>query len=466
MHLNRKYNNYSPFEITLLAVFALLFFPFIYLSFFAVPNLEDYAESIIKSPLWHLNYLYLTYDGRFFSSFLFAFLNPLKHEWYFGYKLLALVSFILLFLSSFTFLRVYLRNSYKHTLILTCTLYTTFLILNTNIAYTYYYLVSTFVYTIPLACFLCFLVCIRKLILSNSYWRSLCWFFLTCILLICSCGGVEQLLIPICLSIIALFTLYSNKRFEIILIGALTTFLIFIVFSSPGLSEYLYVESSEQRGLSFTIKALTLNFGIIGNKLLFWTKKLPLLIPLFFVTVLAIKPSQKQQTLGSLSHFVYYILAGAGLLYLIVLPYTWAAGNKASPDYLQALIIPSFILSMLIIILLKYSLKNKLYQFQYIKPIRYLLLFLLVLLLFLCDNNIKVAYQDIVSGKAKNYHVEVMRNIENSSNNTEGFSDICLLNNSPTTIFSGVYFDLFKEDFHVQYKKFYGIDKLNITHCE
>jgi hypothetical protein len=93
----------------------LVIVPFLMLSFFCFPALDDYGSSARAVSMGSFEFQKLFYDtagGRYFSQALIS-INPLVFKWMFGYKLIPVLLFILTFLSFFLFVKTLTENKFS-----------------------------------------------------------------------------------------------------------------------------------------------------------------------------------------------------------------------------------------------------------------------------------------------------------------------------------------------------------------
>lgn len=467
-----------------ISFFLLCIAPFVYLSFYTVPNLEDYAESIIPSVWWHVKFLYLTYDGRYFVSFLFAAINPLKIENYLGYQLIPIILFILFYISIISVFRSYLNKvKTTHLALLSALVFILFLHRNPNIPYSFYYMISSYIYFLPSIMFLFLLSTLKKLSNTTSNSGKLLFLSLSIFLIFSISGSNELFLIPI-LFLLTFFFTYNyvkkknkNLEFSILLLSMVCAY--FIVFTSPGTKEFLNHSVVVKKDITFYLDTFQKTILFSSSHILLWLKEnyslllAGIIMCLFFLTqtkeLITIRESLSNKRF--LAAALVYSLA----VLLVAFPYCWAAGEKSDPGYTQVFIITylffiggyfALIISFAALISKKHTISKK--NFTYLFP---MLLIALGLSLSEEKSNIKTAYQDIFSGEAKSYFQEVNLNIHKSKNSSDFVDEnnvlsLCTLKHKPSTIYSGIYFKKNDESFHVQYKKFYSIQNLKIIDCQ
>lgn len=462
------------FNFIILAFILACVIPFVILSFYAMPNLEDYKESIIPDVWWHVKLLYLTYDGRYFSSFLFAAFNPLKHESYFLYKLIPVGLIFSFYGALFYLIKTVLRslNNFE-SFILAGLVFSFYLLLNPSIPYTLYYMISSYVYTVTTILFVFLIALLFKLNTMQEGLFKLILVSAIAVLIFAICGGNELLLIPT-LSAILFYSFFSNKSNssgEVFVLWIAFLASIFIVFTSPGLQNHFELKGNNTFNLHSIFNPLktTVVFSLIKIKT--WVFDISflgvsVLIVLYFTftqkKIVLLFPKLSQNTL--LLYVLWFCLSSL----IFVFPYVFGTGNDANLSYNQAYIVHyvyfiSAWCTLLFLLVLKYNL--------YLKPFFFILLLgslVAIGAIFFQKNNISTAYNDLMSGEAKKYYIEMLSNKESSKNAelNNKIAHVCELNAKPSSIYSGVYFNKDDEGFHGAYKIYYNLEQINVNICE
>jgi len=461
-------------------------FPFIVLSFYALPSLEDYAESIIPEIWWHVKYLYLTYDGRYFVSLLFAAVNPLKHGSFLGYQLIPIVLILLLFAATFAFFRNCVTNLGTGSIFaLSAVAMLTFIDLNPNIPYSFYYMISSYIYMLPCIMFMLLLVVCKKLLTSSSAIGSL-GYTLVAVLLIAAISGSNELLLPPLLALTALLV-FLNQRYRLGKgneLGVITlSFLcaLFVVLTSPGVHDFIGDERSDVSSLRYNWEAATKSMRFSRHHMMNWLTGSPVLYIATLVQVLVLLADKRMHMnswFGALGYRRIVAFAALGLVgtMLVAVPYCWASGDKATHTYSQIFVVTEMFFLMLWFAMVheltvKLHSRLRLSQSKTGPALALAAVLMAVSLLASTSGNVHTAYRDLLSGEAAGYYAEVSDHIHRSRNSTEfadstGILQLCELKHRPRTIFSGIYFNPEDEGFHLQYRRYYNIERLEITECE
>jgi hypothetical protein len=464
---------------TCLSIIFVIILPFAILSFYNLPNLEDYAESIIPEVWWHVKFLYLTYDGRYFASFLFAALNPLKHHCYLGYQFISVGLFVSLYTALFFFVKTYIKSlNIINVSIFSGLILVFFVLLNPTIPFSFYYMISSYIYMVPSILFILLLVSLKLLGEQHIGIFRFIFLFLSVAFIAAISGGNEMLLIPIFFALTFTTSIFNKRLFLVEILALWLTFFssVFIVFTSPGLSSHFEFTNSESISLNgvFVAAIKTVNFSF--QKLVEWVFNPSFWIysVLIFYFLLLIKnkldSSLKRITKNDM---IFIIVFYSFYFFFFVFPYVWGTGESARTSYNQAFIIQYlYFVSGWIVILCLLVVKLPI-QFSNWFQSHYLsrsLVLLMIFGLFFLNNNVNTAYNDLLSGEAKQYYSELNANIIKSINAGSGLQNgavsLCILEAQPLTIYSGVYFSQNDEAFHGQYKIFYNLKNIEVKDCK
>ena len=440
--------------------------PLIVLSYYSVPNLEDYAESLIPNIWWHVKFLYLTYDGRFFTSFLFAAFNPLKYQSFLGYKLIPISLLLGLYASLFVLLRTFIIESKSKALLVSGLILVIYLHRIPHLAFSFYYMVSAYVYMVPSILFLFYISASYRLISNKS--SSLVLLILSTLLIFGIAGGNEFYLMPLMLWHIILFVINAktsqNKTTELFALTCSLACAYFIVFTSPGIGEFV---ERNRTPLDFhhLITALQLSASFTLKYLLVWLKNNYALLAFSLFLLTYFKRSLPKDWIDwslKLSTATFIIAFGLGLF--LLLPYTLFGDEKINPDYIQIYLIPILYFVLLWVFYLALIAKH-LPDFKLPPYLATLCILVGTAGIFLDKNSqLQRAYRELQDGTAKNYCNEVLEQIK-AAKNTKGFLDVCILQYQPKTIYSGVYFQLENRNFHLAFRKYYDLQDIQVKKC-
>lgn len=474
--------NFKNIHIAFIIFFVLGIAPFFILAFYILPNLEDYAESIISNPFWHVKYLYLTYDGRFFTSIMFAFFNPLKIGWYTGYKLLSLVLMCFFIFS----VHELVKQVFYHFSNQTKFLFSGFFILvffcgTPQIPYTFYYMISSYIYFLPLSFFILLIASLFKLFYVKKTKLKIYISCFVAFLIFGVAGSNELYLIPL-LFLVILFSFkffQSKKDYQpLIIIWSALLVSYFIVFTAPGLKTHFTSSDNSGYNFSYYLESVLKTIQFSHHYIKTWIfNSFPIWSLFVLMAFYLLKEKSIIDTINKIKLlYIFAILIISMLfIYLLVFPYVWSTGDQANQFYDQLYILP-FVFFITIAVFIFTQVLKRLQDHLSFKELNskfFFMLIALVLIIFIAfDNNMKTAYKDILSGEAYKYHsklkINIRKSIEFSQSKArkEKTLELCSLKICPKSICSGVYFR--KEDiaFHAQYKIFYDINHLKIKNCE
>lgn len=460
--------------------------PFITLSRYVMPNLEDYAESIIPDVWWHVKFLYLTFDGRYFTSLLFAAANPLKYGSYAGYQLIPVVLICLLFAAIFALIRSFVTNLGKSSVFgLSVVAMLTFIDLNPNIPYSFYYMISSYIYMLPCIMFMLFLAVCKVLLTSSSSYVTVIH-TVAAILLIVAISGSNELLLPPTLVVIGLL-FFLNRSYQLGKGGQIAAITIsflcalFVVFTSPGVHDSMAFESGDITSLHYNWNVIAISLRISGYHILNWLTMNPILYVGTLTYVLVILYDGRMygeswlRSVGYKHLFLFAVMGVFGIM-LVAVPYCWAHGNKSTHTYSQIFVV-SEMFFLLLWFIVTHLLTLKLYGHlrmaapQAMKALMVAIVLMASLILVNPSGNVHAAYSDLFSGEAAGYFAEVSYHVHQSRNSAKfadstGTLQLCELKHRPTTIFSGIYFNHNDDGFHLQYRRYFSIERLEIIACE
>lgn len=456
--------------------------PFVILSFYTYPNLEDYAESIIPGVFNHVEFLYLTYDGRYFSSFLFAAFNPLKYNCFVCYQLLPVLLILALFLSVSYLVRVvFPKSTLLFQLQISGFLMALFLLHNPSPSYSFYYMISSYVYMAPAILFILLSAFLLKIFRLEVGFARMFLFFLCIIIIVALAGGIELLFAPLLflmfLVLYFAFTTHKQYKLESFLLLMVAIVSLSIAFASPGTKSALAVDFEGERDFLYLISALEKSILFSLLKFKKWTFSgfsfmLMVIVGSVFISRYLsskIKDFTKIKLIYLVAWMVFVVVA----VVFFVFPYTWALGETASESYNQVFILPYLFFcfgltaSIVLFFLSEIGRKVMMAKFWNSAFLHYFLIVALLISVFAESNKISLAYNDLIDGTAKNYATTMQYNILASKNPDENaVVHLCLLEAAPTTIFSGVYFDGVSESFFGQYKIYYNINHIDFVQCQ
>lgn len=433
---------------------AIFISPFLILSFFNYPGAEDYAEVVLAQEFGTFGYikeLYLTWDGRYFAAILFAF-HPLVFNSFLLYKLVPIIFCLLLLLSIYMFLKeTEVFKEHKSLLFTSSVVLFALCVYNipSTVAIFYYYIMSA-IYTPPIIGTLLLLSFIMRINKTSYSPKRLGLLFLSTILIYCIIGSLEIFIaiIPTLLITILLYQIILKrpgiKETIVLLITALSAG--YINLSAPGIRLHFNqnpIEFSFEHLLSSLINCISVSNNafqdfIYGNYLLFFASLFFIL--LFFQSSINIE-FRKLKFIHVIGITLLIVLA----LHLLAFPFYWSIDQEAGMDYPKRLfssIYIIFIFSWFLVLyfILSYFSQKTNWKFKSLNTSKLNLAFIICVIISTPFSRVWLtAVDDLYSGRAYNYHIEMQNRIEKfktADSNTKVWIDT--LKNKPLTIYSFV----------------------------
>jgi hypothetical protein len=479
----------SNVPIPWLAIVALMgtILPFIVLAHFVHPVGEDYAESV-KSGVWsQIKDLYLTWDGRFFTSFLFA-VNPLKNGSLLGYRMLPLLFMVGQYWAGYLIIRMAIRNfpgvaAWAHLWALA--------LLNVSIgnipslSYGYYYMSASFVYTVPLVSLGFLIVSSLRMVYADKEVSVSLWLISSVFFIIPAVGCSEQYLPLLCAWILVLWILNAiseqGRALELtVLTGTLFT-AIFIVFTSPGLHTYLgFGPNTSERDLNFYGESLSQCVSDSSVQLFRYTLQNPAFYALFALMAYFIGSFREYFLVRFPGIRFRYVIGAASLTVSAALlasyPYYWGNAVTVSSDNAAVLSLGFHLtvwgtVSTFLLFWLWYFKQHK-SRPRFLKSRAYhgLIVQTILIAAVLVSPNFRLAMSDLLSGQAAGYDVELAERTRLLSEHVYNSGDertvtVCELNHRPTSIFGGVDINVNSSHWVDAYKTYYEVSNIKVSKC-
>ena len=302
--------------------------PYCYLCFFANPSADDFSLSAQAQQYDFFELIYHKYqvrNGRYISSPL-SYLNPIRFNSFFGYKLMSLVFIGVVFLSQLFFInQLFVKTSkglkFSLSVIFLLLFFQNMPIISEGI----YWFTGGVIYMLGTAVFLFYIGCFIKVLRDklNGFWKLI----LTCLLFF-SCGFNEVLTLLIVFGLGMLLILAFKKSFsfkKIVLVQFIfaclfATILIFSPGNSIRGNSYL---DSQQLLYSLSYSVLQ-----VGRFTLLWI----ISIPFIAASILYFEFNKKMVLENKLFKSSFYINRWVSLfllfsiVFICVFPAYWATG--------------------------------------------------------------------------------------------------------------------------------------------
>ncbi len=419
--------NKIPFSSLTILFCIIALLPFLYLPFFTFPTPEEIqiSANAIKSNFDYMSFVYNIKDGRFFTSFLYV-ISPLSWHSIFGYRLMLFICMISLWVSIYFFLRTVFNNVINQKKIIewTLLLIVMFTCLMPSVASGYYWLFAVITYLIPLIVLLNLL---SLIIINYNKKLSVLKLAVFSIFILIICGS-HEIYIPLITSILFLLTVflfYNNNinKWRFLFLFLLSLIVVYIVLSAPGHANRIQINHSSDRkildlfGIDNVFNAVKFAFKSVYESFYRYIYLNPIIL---FLSLLSIPTFYKIKTeTAFLSRIIninplWAILACLLLMILPVMPYFIVGENSyLYMNRLFNIICFLFIFAWFynILVIITYLKKHKIIQTLYeilrktisIRLLKLLLIFFFIAYVFYTQNNIYVAYRDIISGRISEY---------------------------------------------------------------
>ncbi|MCF8297026.1 MAG: DUF6056 family protein [Saprospiraceae bacterium] len=412
-------------EILIILGLLVLVAPFFFLSFYCHPSADDFifSATVKNHNFWEYQQLaYNSWGGRYFGTFIVS-INPLCLDWMFGYKLVPIVLFVLLYFSIYFLFKMLLENNFQSRTIhlISLIFYVLYLNVMPSTAEGFYWLTGALGYTFAN---IILLFCVALLIKLNSIIKRIhkILYFILALILSLFVVGANEISMMVLFEIIGLILIYDfiiNREINItyFVILAFTLAAAFIVFYAPGTQSKLN-NLPNHFNLGFSIvKSVELSFMIIGFNL----QSFPFIIVSLIFIPFANSLSKSNNTLGKIGEISPYIsipISFAIIFSLYFVAY-FSLGNNPAWRVHNNISLVFIILWFLNILIIVKFFKNKNYSVpptpQYLTTLLIVIAFLFTFIDFHIKDpkegikfkgNIAHAYYDLIF-KAPAYNKEI-----------------------------------------------------------
>ena len=439
--LFKKYNYATVFLILGLAF---VFIPFIILGLFNHPCVDDFNYSIdtVKMGFWQAQiHWYTGWGGRYFSSALLS-LDPLVIRSFFLYKLVPLVLFLGLFHSLYLLIGE-LTDQYFGKLknaLAVLVLLALYIDKMPSVSQGFYWFTGAMTYQSSGILMLYLCTCIIRLLKTKHIRQKISYSALSFILIFAVIGSNEIIMVilfTLLLSITA-WKLFTERKVNWILFVLViaASVAVFFAITAPGNAVRLAQDFPKKQNLFYALKSsLEEPFKSVFH----WGIVLPVLGLTIFGVPWAAKLAEKRikNKNNIFIHPAYTTVVYIGLLTAAFLPGFWSMG-WLPPGRGLDIIYLLFILGWFINVyfLVEFGLRK--YGWALAPLPEYLTVILCVFIFlnfFKEDSNVRVAYADLILGKAINYDRELKNRYKIFAATKEGTCKVEPLNKPPNTIF-------------------------------
>lgn len=443
-------------EILIILGLLVLIAPFFLLSFFAYPSADDFILSATVKNYKFFEYQQFAYNswgGRYFGTFIVS-LNPLCFDWMFGYKLVPVLLFVLLYFSIYVLMQKLLGVDFTNRKIhlISLTLYTLYLNNMPSTAEGFYWMTGALGYTLASIILILFVALIIKLNTRIKNSQKILNFILALILSLFVVGA-NEISMMVLFEIIGLILIYDfiiirKVNIAYIVILAFTIAAAFIVFYAPGTQAKLN-NLPNHFNLGFSvIKSVELSLMIIGFNL----QSFPFIIVSLIFIPFANSLSKSNNTLGKIAEISPYISIPVSFAIIFSLYFVayFSLGNNPAWRVHNNISLVFIILWFLNILIIIRFLKNKNYSIhptpKYLTTILIFVAFLFVFIDFHIKDprdgikfkgNIAHAFYDLIY-KAPAYNKEINKRyllIQKAKKENQNSLEVERIKNIPQTIF-------------------------------
>ena len=409
--------------------------PLIFISFFNNPGSDDFDlsyESQVE-PFWSLQIRrYFEWSGRYFSNGLLS-LDPLTYNDYFFFKIVPIFLLLLLVYSIYIFISCLQLNitKLKKQAFVGFFLFV-YIYQMPSVCEGFYWIPGSITNQLPEILALFF----YSLLLRYYQSKNIIYLLLSAVVLFATMGCNEITVVILLLFNLSLllYNYYLFKKLSKPLVFILILTIIFgaIEILAPGNS----VRSSnlviKNQFIYSVLKSVQVSFSFITN----WIPIITLCC-LFFLDDLILLINEKINK-NYIVNPIYSIALVFIIVYAGIFPGLWSLNSKP-PDRTVNTIYFFFIFGYLyfIITLVHYLINIKKINFIYQKNIK-IVIGIIIILNFISDNNIVLAYHDLLSGKACKYNKEMMARFELIKKCKEPDCVLPELINKPPTIYNTV----------------------------
>ncbi len=386
---------------------------------FTFPNAEDLSLVLHSRNSGVFNaaiQLLLTFDGRYFTNLMHG-LNPLMWWGVNFYKWQAVFSLLLITLSFYYFIITLFAGKIKKNsaLIAACFAIVFHFYIIPSIIEEFYWMAGNFVYLYAWILFFLWTAMLMRVITANNSRAKMIYFFIAAILMICSYGTNEMMLILNTATLLG-FGVYvfknSRQNKEVIVLFCLIACAcIYLFVSAPGIY-YRYNSFGIEKDITFYKNSLfegALQFSTTILKWLFYYGiSIPIIITVsLFLTKINLKNTWLEFSKKNLLIFslILFLLMG-------IMPFTYyfTMGYQMFPARIYNFINWCFMLEFFLIlpvILIRYNIFSGMFFQRWQTQIYTVLLIFMVFQLIFSKNNISDIQKEYGNGNFAKYQKEM-----------------------------------------------------------
>lgn len=417
--------------IVLIGILSIL--PFLIISIYANPSADDfcyYNVSQVRGFVEAQVYWYQNWSGRYISTAILSVQSLVESPYYF-YKIIPIFLLITLLYSVFRISCLVLGNvSKRECWVFTFLFMVIYLVQMPNVAEGFYWLAGSVTYQLSNILFIWLIYFLLKLIKANT----IKYFLLTLFLMVMIIGTNETTMLLVDLLLVSVFIFNYNKSQKInyFLLSLLVVAGICsaIVYFSPG----NIIRASSYPDKHKPIYAFLKTVNGISTYLAIWVPFI-VLSSLVYIGYLN-KKKIKFETEFFKVNPILVILILCCLLFMGFFTSYLSIGDAPQLRTLNAVYFVFLLgfMYFMFVLLTKFNTAN-IILFSFSKEVKCLLVFLIFLQLGK-KNNIKLAYKDLLSGKASHFDMELKHRYQLIKNKVDEKCIVPKLNYKPVTIFA------------------------------
>lgn len=441
-------------------------------SFYTFPNAEDFSNILQSNGAFKI---LLNSDDRYFTNFLHGF-NPLAWRCLSCYKFIPIISLFLIIYSLYFFINSVFSNKIKKSSAIICAMLIVIMHFSftPSIVHDLYWMTSSFVYLYSWICLFLWTGLFIRLLKAENSVMKLIYFIAAAILMICSYGTIEMMLLvnPF---IIIVFSLIINKYkpnrkndlFSFIIIAAACTFFILSRASAElnrsvdfvrdsNFFRYIFIEGTKQ----------------FVSTIYSWSLLQPMTIAIIIGSTIFLRRFYKDiSCLISNKKLILILIGLLFSMYIQTYIYYYCDGVETYPQRVYNFVHWQFLIIVFLIIpllLVKFDLflKWNVEKFK-TKILTFIFIFSFVQII-LSENNLLTIRNEYRKGIYEDYKKEMnerYRVIQNQKNNTKWkCALIDSLSSKPSTIFSKpeILQDRMSSGSSKGYEGFFMIDEIKL----
>jgi hypothetical protein len=385
--------------------------PFLILSFFCHPAYDDFCNTthiLINGFIERQVDIYNRGGGKYFATVLFTFCDPLTKESFWGYKASAFLIIILTFVAIYTLVVSFVESgvSRRDKLIAAAFLLALFSNQTPEITELYYFMTGAVVYQVGIILTLFFFALVNRL--SGQSKQVKLWMTILCCVLIVAIVGSNETSMLILAMLIFMVTIHlwlkwSEERWRWLVFSLVTIVCSAVVILAPGnAARAAHYLTPDQHQFGYAVRMSVLQEI---SFLSIWLSNLAFILSTIIFIPLAAKLADSSRFLKNIR--VHPLISSVLLLVLLFIgffPAYWAQGVMGQHRTV-ATVYFFFLLGWFLnlVILMNYLQAKRGWTVARLPNYVYVIGVSIILCTLLFANNTRVAFADLVRGRAYRY---------------------------------------------------------------